>query len=290
MSKLVTGLGRSFVRVASRELNLYDRYVRFYRYWREVNKVGKCVDGDELLHHVDNLFVPILENVNQLAVVVSNEVPRYWRSRFTKALSTRDRGFVRWFLKNYVQSYTDVDAVVSQNNALLPCIFNYCFNICPAYGSSCVSGPTYMCFTGQDIGYIHPCCTNFALSSGGGAFDLVDNTPWISTFSSGLFGISGQAPSQSGVLTLTGNVTIPSCFPSGGIDLGLDFGVNYSTCVGGNCASSCPSDTNCCMGTARKCGSSLTYQEAFYPVLYYNLNYSFLPNSAYTVWWQASLQ
>jgi len=80
-------LGRSFVRVASRELNLYDRYVRFHRYWREVNKTGKCVDADELLHHVDNVFIPILENTNQLAVAVdNNSVPRYYRNRFTRGI------------------------------------------------------------------------------------------------------------------------------------------------------------------------------------------------------------
>ena len=121
MSDLVTGLGRSFVRVASRELNLYDRYARFYRYWREVGRTGKCVDAGELLHHVDNVFVPILENTNQLAVAVdNNSVPRYYRSRFGRALNIRDKEFIRWFLRNYVLNYTDVDAVVSNNYQLLP--------------------------------------------------------------------------------------------------------------------------------------------------------------------------
>jgi len=183
MSDLVTGLGRSFVRVASRELNLYDRYVRFHRYWREVNKTGKCVDADELLHHVDNVFVPILENTNQLAVAVdNNSVPRYYRNRFTRALNTRDKGFIRWFLKNYVMnSYTDVDAVVSNNYQLLPWAFGYGFTVCPITGGSCANNASYACVSVTELPQTGVCCTGYGIKSGGNSFNLVDNAPWVSS-------------------------------------------------------------------------------------------------------------
>jgi len=287
MSISVEEIAREFIRYGSKRLRIEDRLDRFIEY---IKKRGtKCAEIDVVSHYVDNLFIPILENMNQLVVAVdNNSVPRYWRNRFTRALNTRDKGFIRWFFKNYVQTYADVDAIVSGNNTLLPCIFNYCFSICPAWGSSCVSGPSAMCFTGSDIGYIHVCCPTQFLTNGAGNFDLVDDPPWISTYSSGLFTPTGQPSGQSGVLTLTGNITTPSCFPSGGVNLGLDFGVNYGS-ASGNCASSCPQNTSCPPGSAYQCGSSQTYGEAFYPVLYYTLNYTFLPNSAYTVWWSASV-
>jgi len=279
---------RRFVLYSAKRLGIEDRLLRYVDYINSIE--NKCPDFSVINHYVDSVFMKILENTNQLVVPVDNsKVKPYYRRRFTKALMTKDSEFLKWFFKNYVQSYTDVDAVVPQNNALLPCIFNYCFPICPAWGSSCVSGSSAMCFTGSDIGYIHPCCTNYYLSNYTGNFDLVDNPPWISTYSSGLFGISGQASGQSGVLTLTGNITIPSCFPSGGINLGLDFGVNFSYENSGNCASSCPSNTNCPSGTAYQCGKSRTYFETFYPVLYYTLNYTFYPNSSLSVWWSASV-
>jgi len=289
MSELVTGLGRSFVKEASKELNLYDRYVRFYRYWRELGRIGKCVDADELLHHVDNVFIPILENTNQLAVAVDNNVvPRYYRNRFTKALSTKDRAFIRWFLKNYVMSYTDVDALVSQNYQILPCFFGYCFLICPIGGGTCSSNAKYTCLSLTELPQTQPCCTSTYFDGYAGGFDMVDNAPWVSNYSSGEFGIGTQMPTSSGIFTLTGNFSGPGCFPSSGVTLNLDLDVGTSSCPSGTCASSCPSGSSCCSAIAHYCPSS-TYTTYDYPVLYYGVNLTVLPNSAYSVWWQVSV-
>jgi len=279
---------RKFILYASKRFGIEDRLLRYVDY---INSIGnKCPDFSVVNHYVDSVFMKVLENTNQLVIPIDNsKVKPYYRRRFTKALLMRDSEYLRWFFKNYVQSYTDADAIVSENNALLPCIFNYCFNICPAWGSSCVSGQSGMCWTGQDIGYIHVCCTSDYYYNGVGNFDLVDNPPWINTYSSGLFSLTGQASNQTGVLTLTGSVTTPSCFPSSGINLGVDFGVNFFDYNTGTCASSCPSGTNCIYGTAYQCGSGQTYSEVFYPVLYYTTDYTFLANSSYTVWWSASV-
>jgi len=288
MSDLVTGLGRSFVRVASRELNLYDRYARFYRYWREVGKTGKCVDAGELLHHVDNVFVPILENTNQLAVAVdNNSVPRYYRNRFTKALNTRDKAFIKWFLKNYVLNYTDVDAVVSNNYQLLPWVFNYGFKVCPTTGGSCASDAVSTCVSVTELPQNGICCTGDDINNGSNYFNLVDSAPWISSYSSGGFGISTQIPSSPGTFTLTGSVTGPSCFPSSGVTLDLDIinDVNYNPATA--CASSCPSGTACGSVAIPYCPGT-TYSIAYVPILYYSVGLTVLPNSSYSVWWQAS--
>jgi len=290
MSDLLTELGRSFIRAASRELNLYDRYVRFHRYWRGVNKAGKCVDADELLHHVDNLFMKILENTNQLAVVVSNEVPRYYRNRFTRALNTRDKAFVRWFLRNYVVNYTDVDALVSENYAFLPCFFGYCFNMCPTTGGTCASNAIYTCLSVTMLPNTGLCCTGNWYILGNRYFNMVDNAPWVSKYSTGHFGISTQIPSSPGVFTLTGSLTGPSCFPSNGVTLDLDLVVNNS---GGGynvtCASSCPSGTVCGCAYVPYCPNS-NYCVIDVPVLYYSIGLTVLPNTSYSVWWQASVQ
>ena len=279
---------RKFVLYGAKRLGIEDRLLRYVDYINSIN--NKCPDFSIINHYVDSVFMKVLENTNQLVVPVDNKIVKpYYRRRFTKALLTKDKEFLKWFLKNYVQTYTDVDAIVSENNTLLPCIFNFCFSICPAWGSSCPSGASAMCYTGPDIGYIHICCTSTLLAGGTGYFNLVDDPPWINTYSTGTFSIAGQASNQSGVLTLTGSVTTPSCFPSSGVNLGLDFGVNFTSTGSGTCAGSCPSGTNCAAGTAYQCGSGSTYGEAFYPVLYYTLNYTFLSNSAYTVWWTASV-
>jgi len=290
MSDLVTGLGRSFVRVASRELNLYDRYVRFHRYWREVNKTGKCVDADELLHHVDNVFIPILENTNQLAVAVdNNSVPRYYRNRFTRALNTRDKGFIRWFLRNYVLNYTDVDDVVSQNYVLLSWVFSYGFCVCPTTGGSCANNASYACVSATELPQTGICCTGSNMCNGGNYFILVDNAPWVSKYSTSHFGITTQVPTSPGVFTLTGSVTGPSCFPSSGVTLNLDI-INYVNQYSVTaCASSCPSGTACGSVAIPYCpGTTRNYP--FVPILYYGINLTVLPNTAYSVWWQASVQ
>jgi len=290
MSELITELGRSFIREASRELRIYDRYARFYRYWREVNKSGRCVNTDELLHYVDNLFVKILENTNQLAVAVSNEVPEYWRNRFTKALSVNDKGFIRWFLRNYVMNYTDVDAVVSQNYQLLPCFFGYCYYVCPVTGGSCASNAYATCVSVTILPQTGVCCTGSAAQYGSRAFNMVDSAPWISKYSTGDFGISAQVPTSPSTFTLTGSFTGPSCFPSSGVVLDLDLNVVQSGSVSNTtCASSCPSGTVCSSASAPKCpGTTYTSYDA--PVLYYSVGLTVLPNTSYSVWWQASIQ
>jgi len=290
MSDLVTGLGRSFVRVASRELNLYDRYARFYRYWREVGKTGKCVDTDELLHHVDNVFVPILENTDQLAVAVdNNSVPRYYRNRFGRALSTRDKAFIKWFLKNYVMNnYTDVDAVVSNNYQLLPWVFGYGFSVCPTTGGSCASNAVYACISATTLPQTNICCTGYFIYNGGNSFILVDNAPWVSNYSTNTFGITTQVPSSPGTFTLTGSVTGPSCFPSSGVTLNLDIINRWNTATG-TCASSCPTGTTCGTPAIPNCPGT-TFSNSYAPILYYGVNLTVLPNTAYSVWWQASVQ
>ena len=279
---------RRFIYYSALKLGIVDRLFRYVEYINTIN--GKCPDFSVIGHYTDSVFTKILDNTNQLAVAVENrKVPSYYRRRFTKALSINDREYLRWFFKNYVEGYSDKDATVSQNYPLTPCIFNYCFDICPIDGGACASNPSQTCFSGQDIGRTPICCTNYYFTGSEGAFDLVDNPPWITTYSSGIITPTGQQSSQAGVLTLTGNVTTPSCFPSGGVTLGLDFGVNYISSSSGTCASSCPSGAPCPFGTAYYCGSNNTYSEAFYPVLYYSLNQTFLGNSAYSVWWQATV-
>jgi len=279
---------RKFILYSAKRFGVEDRLYRYVDYINSIN--DRCPDFSIINHYVDSVFMKVLENTNQLAVVVdNNSVPRYWRNKFTRALSTKDKGFIRWFLRNYVQTYADVDAIVSENNALLPCVFDFCFAICPAWGSSCVSGPSAMCYTPPDIGYIHTCCTNTYLYEGVGYFDLVDDPPWINTYSSGLFEPTGLPSNQSGVLIITGSITTPSCFPQNGINLGLDFGAEFTNSNTGNCANSCPSNSHCPMGLASQCGENQVYSEAFYPVLYYTLNYTFYSNGSYSVWWSASV-
>ena len=291
MSELVTGLGRSFVKEASKELNLYDRYVRFYRYWREVSKTGRCVDGDELLHHVDNVFVPILENVNQLAVAVdNNSVPRYYRNRFTKALSTRDKGFIRWFLKNYVMNYAEIDALVSQNYQLLPHVFGYPYNVCPIDGATCATGASVPCVSIVDVQRTSICCTSEYYVEWRQLWLLVDNPPWKQNYVSYPFGGSPQAPTSAGTFTLTGSTTIPSCFPTSGVTVGFDVGVQPSGYTTGTCTSSCPSGTSCIETTTYcQCDGNDCYSRyAWLPVLYYDIGLTALPNTNYSIWWSLS--
>jgi hypothetical protein len=279
---------RRFIYYSALKLGIVDRLFRYIDY---INSIGnKCPDFSVIGHYTDSVFTKVLDNTNQLALAVENrKVPSYYRRRFTKALSTNDREYLRWFFRNYVEGYSDKDATVSQNYPLTPCIFNFCFNICPVNGGACGSGSTATCFSGQDISKTPICCTSLYLFNPAANFDLVDNPPWITTYSSGLFGVLGQSSTQAGVLTLTGDVIIPSCFPTGGVTLGLDFGVNYTSYGYGTCASSCPSGAPCPSGTAYQCGSSVVYSEAYYPILYYSLNQTFLGNSTYSVWWQATV-
>ncbi len=60
---------------------------------------------------------------------------------------------------------------------------------------------------------------------------MVDNAPWVSSHSTGDFGIGAQVPTSAGTFTLTGGFGGPGCFPSSGVTLDLDLVVNVSTSV-----------------------------------------------------------
>jgi len=130
MSIAIEEIARNYIRYGAKRLSIEDRLNRFTAYVK--NRGTKCAETDVVSHYVDSIFIPILQNSEQLAVAVSNrDVPRYYRNRFAKALNTRDKAFIKWFLKNYVLNYTDVDAVVSNNYQLLPWVFNYGFCCLP---------------------------------------------------------------------------------------------------------------------------------------------------------------
>jgi len=287
VSIAIEEIARDYVRYGAKKLGIEDRLNRFTAYIKSLDK--SCARNDIVIHYVDSVFLPILENSEQLAVAVSNEVPRYYKNRFTKALNTRDKGFIRWFLRNYVLNYTDVDAAVSQNGVLLPCFFGYCFAICPVNGSTCASNATYTCVSITMLPQTSPCCTGNALQFQNRTFNLVDNAPWVSSHSTGDFGISTQVPTSAGTFTLTGSVTGPSCFPQNGVTLNLDLIVdNVGVYSSVTCASSCPSGSICYNVSVPKCpGTTYTTNDA--PVLYYNVGLTVLPNSSYSVWWSVSV-
>jgi hypothetical protein len=287
MSISVEEIARNYIRYGSKRLGIEDRLNRFTAY---IKKRGtKCAETDVISHYVDSLFMPILQNSEQLAIATSNEVPRYYRNRFTKALNTRDKGFIRWFLKNYVMNYTDVDAVVGNNYQLLPCFFGYCFNVCPIGGGTCASNATYTCLSITELPQTSPCCTGNGKTYNNRYFNMVDNAPWVSSYSTGNFGISAQVPQSSGTFTLTGGFGGPSCFPSSGVTLNLDLIVNQSGLYSSvTCASSCPSGSGCYNFAVPNCpGTTYTTDDA--PVLYYNVGLTVLPNSSYSVWWSVSV-
>ena len=287
MSISVEEIAREFIRYGSKKWGIEDRLNRFTAYIK--SRGTKCAESDVISHYVDSIFIPILQNSEQLAVAVSNrDVPRYYRNRFAKALNTRDKAFIKWFLKNYViDSYTDVDAVVSNNYQLLPWAFGYGFSVCPITGGSCASNATHTCVSVTELPQTGICCTGYYIENGGNSFNLVDNAPWVSSHSSGGFGISTQIPSSSGTFTLTGSVTGPSCFPSSGVTLDLDI-VNSYNSVGSTCASSCPSGTACGSVSVPYCPGN-TYSAGHLPVLYYSVGLTVLPNTAYSVWWSVSV-
>jgi len=283
----VEEIAREFIRYGSKRLGIEDRLNRFTAYIK--SRGTKCVEMDVVSHYVDSIFLPILNNSEQIAIAVDKKVvPRYYRNRFTKALSTRDKAFIKWFLKNYViDSYTDVDAVVSNNYYLLPWAFGYGFTVCPITGGSCANNASYTCVSVTELPQTGICCTNFGIENGNNLFNLVDNAPWVSSHSTGGFGISAQLPQIVGTFTLTGSFTGPSCFPSSGVTLNLDI-VNYASAVGGTCASSCPSGTACINASIPRCPGS-TYSISYVPILYYGINLTVLPNTAYSVWLSVSV-
>ena len=287
MSIAIEEIARNYIRYGAKRLGIEDRLNRFTAYIKSLDK--SCARSDVVMHYVDSVFLPILENSEQLAVAVTKkEIPRYYRNRFTKALNTKDKAFIRWFLKNYVMNYTDVDAVVSQNYQLLPCFFGYCFYVCPDTGGTCASNAVAPCMSVIALPQTGVCCTGYEIFYGNRAFNMVDNAPWVSKYSTGNFGINTQVPQSAGTFTLTGGFVGPSCFPSSGVTLNLDLVVNQSTSTSGTCASSCPSGTVCGGVNVPYCpGTIYSINDA--PVLYYGVNLTVLPNSSYSVWWQASI-
>jgi len=287
MAISVEEIAREYIRYGSKKLGIEDKLNRFTAYIKSLDK--SCAGNDIVMHYVDSVFLPILENSEQLAVVVNKkEIPRYYRNRFTRALSTKDKAFIRWFLKNYVFNYTDVDAVVSNNYQVLPCFFGYCFNVCPIGGGTCASNAVYTCLSLTELPQTQPCCTTDYIDAWSKVFDMVDNAPWVSSHSSGGFGIGVQVPQSVGTFTLTGGFSGPSCFPSNGVTLNLDLIVSVSGVASGTCASSCPSGAPCVDTSVPYCPGS-TYSVAYFPVLYYDVNQTVLPNSSYSVWWSVSV-
>jgi hypothetical protein len=287
VSIAIEEIARNYVRYGAKRLGIEDRLNRFTAYIKSLDK--SCARNDVVMHYVDSVFLPILENSEQLAVVVNKkEIPRYYRNRFTRALSTRDKAFIRWFLRNYVMNYTDVDAVVSNNYQLLPCFFGFCFFFCPIGGGTCASNASATCLSITELPNTPLCCSSTYYSYAYGHFNMVDNAPWISSYSSGDFGISAQVSSSAGTYTLTGSFKAPSCFPSSGVTLNLDLVITESTYESGTCASSCPSGSVCVNASIPYCPGT-TYSDSEIPVLYYGVNQTVLPNSSYSVWWSVSV-
>jgi hypothetical protein len=287
MSIAIEEIARNYIRYGAKRLGIEDRLNRFTAYVK--NRETKCAESDVVLHYVDSVFLSILNNSEQLAVAVSNrDVPRYYRNRLIRALNTKDKAFIMWFLKNYVMdSYTDVDALVSNNYQLLPWFFGYNFTVCPITGGSCANNAVSTCVSVTALPRTGVCCTGNTITNNGNLFNLVDNVPWISSYSTGNFGISIQVPTSAGTFTLTGSVTGPKCFPSSGVTLNLDLLSAY-TLSGGTCASSCPSGTVCGSVSTPYCPGT-TYAPYSAPVLYYSVNLTVLPNTSYSVWWSVSV-
>ena len=279
---------RLYAHYASRKLGIEDRLIRFERI--VANTRGKCIPGDVVMHYVDSVYMPILQNSNQLALAIEKrKIPRYIHNQFIKALLLNDKTTLRQLIRNYVENVTEDDDVVSQNQNLIPCVFGSCYgSICPAGNSSCPSNASEPCFNIILITGVYECCTSVILSGPSSGFGLVDNTPWVSNYSTGVAGLSWGWNSQNNTVLLQASITIPSCFPGSGINTGLDFVVRFGSAASGyTCASSCPSGSVCGLINTPYCPGS-TYSGAPFPTLYYNINLLATPNTTYTVWWQIS--
>jgi len=290
MSISVEEIAREFIRYGSKRLGIEDRLNRFTAYIK--SRGTKCVETDVVSHYVDSIFLPILSNSEQLAIAIDKKVvPRYYRNRLNKALSTKDKAFIRWFLKNYVVNYADVDALVNQNYVLVSHVFGYSYNVCPIDGATCASGPSAPCVSIVDVQQTSICCTGTYYSGWGQLWLLVDNPPWKSTYVSYPFGGSPQVPTSAGTFTLTGSTTTPSCFPTRGVTMGFDVGVQASSSSSGTCTSSCPSGTSCLTTpTYCHCDGNTCYQRyPWLPIFYYDINLTALPNTNYSIWWSVSV-
>jgi hypothetical protein len=290
MSISVEEIAREFIRYGSKRLGIEDRLNRFTTYIK--SRGTKCAETDVISHYVDSIFLPILSNSEQLAVAVSNkDVPRYYRNKFEKALNTRDKTFIKWFLKNYVVNYADADALVNQNYQLVPHVFGYTYNLCPIDGATCATGPSAPCVSIVDVQHTAICCTGDYYTGWGQLWLLVDNPPWKQTYMSYPFGGGPQVPTSAGTFTLTGSTTTPSCFPTSGVTMGFDVGVQASSYSSGTCTSSCPSGTSCLTEpTYCQCGGNTCYTRyPWLPVFYYDIGLIALPNTNYSVWWSVSV-
>jgi len=279
---------RLFTHQASKKLGIEDRLIRF----EEIiaNSHGRCIGTDVVLHYVDSVYMPILQNSDQLTLAVEKrKIPRHIHNQFIKAMLLNDKATLRQLIRNYVENTVEEDQIVSQNQSLIPCFFGNCISsVCPAGGGTCASNPTNPCISPILINQAWECCTSNIMAGPASAFDLVDNTPWISQYSTGFISPNWAWNSQNNTIMLQASATMPSCFPSSGVTLGLDFVVYYGSSGSGTCASSCPSGSVCGGVTVPYCPGS-TYTNKIFPVIYYNINLTALPSTSYVVWWQISV-
>jgi len=279
-----------FIEDASKKLGVYDRYVRFVKLVREYNRVGRCVPGDELLHYVDGVYMKILSDASDLALIVSDrDAPRHWRSRLGRALLTGDKSFIRWFMDRYPVHVGLNDPIVTQNTAGIPWFFGASNYICPITNGTCSSSAGYPCESLYQFPNSPVCCTNYSyyVSGNRGFASLVDDVPWVSQYSTGLSGLNFGYLSSPGSLLVTSSINVPSCFPTSGVTVNLDFGVS-SIVYTATCASSCPSGTVCNNTYVPLCPGN-TYSTIAVPLLYYNVNLTVGPGQSYSVWWEISV-
>jgi len=285
-----------FIEDASRKLGVYDRYARFVKLVREHNKVGKCVPGDVLLHYVDGVYMKILGNADELALAVNNsDAPRYWRNRLGRALLVGDKSFIKWFMDRYPVYLGLNDPVVNQNTALIPNFFGIGNYFCPVTNGTCASNASHQCINLYVLPNTPVCCTSYYYNSFASYnfASFVDNTPWINQYSTGLSGLNYGYQSSPSSLLITSGIDVPSCFPTSGVTVGLDFGVynNNPTSLNSNtgtCASSCPSGTVCGNTSIPVCPGS-SYGNSVAPLFYYDLNLTVSQGQSYSVWWEISV-
>jgi hypothetical protein len=279
-----------FIEDASKKLGVYDRYIRFVKLVREYNRAGRCMPRDELMHYVDGVYMKILSNASDLALIVNDrDVPRYWRSRLGRALLTGDKSFIKWFISKYPVHVGLNDPVVTQNVAGIPWFFGISLYLCPITNGTCSSSAQYACVGLYQFPNTPVCCTNNAYYISGNVnfASLVDNTPWINQYSTGVSGVNYGYLSSPGSLLIASSINVPSCFPSSGVTVGLDFGSSPIT-AGATCASSCPSGTVCGLSTVPICPGN-TYSHEEVPLFYYNINLTVGPGQSYSVWWEISV-
>ena len=84
MSIAIEEIARNYIRYGAKRLGIEDRLNRFTAYIK--SRGTKCAETDVISHYVDSIFLPILNNSEQLAIAVDKKVvPRYYRNRFTRA-------------------------------------------------------------------------------------------------------------------------------------------------------------------------------------------------------------